>query len=116
MMADLRQALRQAPALVVGVVQDGAPELWNLLGAAVLAEPLVTTYYEAIDRYHLNERLGEVLRYIEPDVTARGDQLAPASTCEQGVHTRMGFQGVRRLGVAKPYYRIKVIGDTFLQC
>ena len=36
--------------------------------------------------------------------------------CEQGVHTRMGFQGVRRLGVAKPYYRIKVIGDTFLQC
>ena len=76
MMADLRQALRQAPALVVGVVQDGAPELWNLLGAAVLAEPLVTTYYEAIDRYHLNERLGEVLRYIEPDVTARGDQLS----------------------------------------
>ena len=76
MMADLRQALRQAPTLAVGVVQDGAPELWNLLGAAVLAEPLVTTYYEAIDRYHLNERLGEVLRYIEPDVAARGDRLS----------------------------------------
>ena len=31
MMADLRHALRQVPALAVGVIQDGAPELWNLL-------------------------------------------------------------------------------------
>ena len=36
----------------------------------------MTTYYEAIDRYHLNERLGEVLRYIEPDVATRGEQLS----------------------------------------
>ena len=76
MMADLRHALSQAPALAVGVVQDGAPELWNLLSAAIVAEPLVTTYYEAIDRYHLNERLGEVLRYVEPDVAARGERLS----------------------------------------
>ena len=76
MMADRRQALRQAPALAVGVVQDGAPALWNLLSAAILAEPLVTTSDEAIDRYHLTERLGEVLRYIEPDVAARGARLS----------------------------------------
>ena len=76
LLADVRQALRQAPALAVGVIQDGAPELWNLLGAAVLAEPLVTTYHEAIDRYHLTERLGEVLRYLEPDASARGDRLS----------------------------------------
>ena len=30
-MADLRTALRQVPTLAVGVLQDGAPELWNLL-------------------------------------------------------------------------------------
>ena len=46
------------------------------MGAAVLAEPLVTTYHEAIDRYHLTERLGEVLRYLEPDASARGDRLS----------------------------------------
>ena len=38
MMADLRHALRQVPALAVGVIQDGAPELWNLLRPALLAE------------------------------------------------------------------------------
>ena len=76
MMADLRQALRQAPTLAVGVVQDGAPELWRLLRTALTAEPLVTTYYEAIDRYHLNERLGEVLRSVEPDAAVRGAQLS----------------------------------------
>ena len=41
MMADLRHALRQVPTLAVGVIQDGAPELWNLLRPALLTEPLV---------------------------------------------------------------------------
>lgn len=76
LMADLRQALRQAPTLAVGVIQDGAPELWNLLPPAVVAEPLVTRCFEAIDRYHLNERLGEVLRVLEPDATMRATHLA----------------------------------------
>ena len=66
MMADLRHALRPVPALAVGVIQDGAPELWNLLRPALLAEPLVTACYEAIDRYHLTERLADVLRYGSP--------------------------------------------------
>lgn len=76
LMADLRQALRQAPGLTVGVIQDGAPELWTLLTTALSAEPLVTTYYTAIDRYHLNERLAEILRGVEPDVAARGERLS----------------------------------------
>ena len=46
MMADLRHALRPVPALAVGVIQDGAPELWNLLRPALLAEPLVTACYK----------------------------------------------------------------------
>jgi len=76
LMADLRHALRHDPGLAVGVIQDGAPELWTLLTTALAAEPLVTTYYEAIDRYHLNERLADVLRSVEPDVAAREDLLS----------------------------------------
>ena len=76
MLADLRRALQQDPTLAVGVVQDGAPELWNLLSEAVVAEPLVTRYYEAIDRYHLNEHLGELLRSLELDEAARTAQLS----------------------------------------
>jgi hypothetical protein len=76
LIADLRHALTHAPALTVGVIQDGAPELWTLLTTALSAEPLVTKYYTAIDRYHLNERLAEILRSVEPDVTAREDRLS----------------------------------------
>jgi len=57
-------------------LQDGASELWNLLDPAVAAEPLVTTYAVAIDRYHLNARLGAVLRYVEPDAAVRKDRLS----------------------------------------
>ena len=76
MLADLRHALRQDPTLAVGVVQDGAPELWHLLSEAVVAEPLVTRSYEAIDRYHLNEHLGELLRRLDVDEAARTTQLS----------------------------------------
>jgi hypothetical protein len=76
LVADLRQALRQDSTLAVGIVQDGAPELWNLLAPAVVKEPQVNRYYEAIDRYHLNERLGEVLRATEPDAGTRANRLS----------------------------------------
>ncbi len=76
LLADLRAALGQAPTLAVGVIQDGAPELWNLLDPALAAEPLVTAYDVAIDRYHLNARLGEVLRYVEPDAEVRKGRLS----------------------------------------
>ena len=59
----------------MGVIQDGAPELWHLLPAAVVAEPQVTRY-EAIDRYHLNERLGAVLRVLAPDAATRATRLS----------------------------------------
>ena len=76
LLADVRHALRQAPALAVGVVQAGAPELWSLLRPPLVAEPLVTTFYEAIDRYHLTDRLADVLRYVEPDEATRRARLA----------------------------------------
>jgi hypothetical protein len=76
LMADLRNALRQAPDLAVGIVQDGAPELWNLLRNALVNEPLVSKWYEAIDRYHLNERLGEVLRFTEANAAERKQRMS----------------------------------------
>ena len=41
-----------------------------------MTEPLVTACYEAIDRYHLNERLADVLRYVEPDTSTRRARLS----------------------------------------
>jgi len=67
LIADVRNAIRLRPDLNVGVVQDGAAELWKLLRDALDAEPSIDEYEEAIDRYHLSERLGEVLTVLEPE-------------------------------------------------
>ncbi len=67
MMADVRNALRRDSNLTVGVVQDGAPEMWNLIRPALKEQAGVTDWLEAIDRYHLNQRLGKVLKAIEPE-------------------------------------------------
>ena len=64
-MADLRQALRQNPDLHLGVLQDGAPELWSLVREALQAEPMVSRWDEGIDIYHLYEHLGTALKLIE---------------------------------------------------
>lgn len=75
MMGDVRAAKRQQSDLNVGVVQDGAPELWNLTRKALEAEPSVEAYAEAIDRYHLVERLGAVLKVTEADPAVRARRL-----------------------------------------
>lgn len=64
MMEDLRAAHAQRPDLLVGVVQDGAPEMWNLVRAGLAKEPTVAAVggaFEAIDRHHLLERLCDAL-------------------------------------------------------
>ncbi len=64
MMADVSRALSQEPGLVVTVVQDGAPELWTLVGHALRAIG-VHKWRQVIDRYHLNERLADALSMVE---------------------------------------------------
>jgi hypothetical protein len=76
MMADVRRAREQAPRLPVGVVQDAAPELWTLVRSGLTQEARLRRWSEAIDRYHLNERLADILRITEPDEAARRQQLA----------------------------------------
>ena len=75
MMADVRNARRRHARLKVGIVQDGSPEMWNLVRPALEKQAGVKNWLEAIDRYHVNQRLGQVLRVIEPDAAARKLQL-----------------------------------------
>lgn len=64
MMDDVRELKRRDPTLTIGVVQDGAPEMWNLARAGLqrLREEQVLVHWrEGIDRYHLMEHLGKAL-------------------------------------------------------
>ena len=74
-MADVAAALRGRPGLHVALVQDGAHELWSTARRALAAVPAVTTLHEAVDRYHLSERLGKVIQLIEKDATVRKQRL-----------------------------------------
>jgi len=62
MMADVRCLHQQDPSLPIGAVQDGAPEMWNLVRAGLREQAGVEEWFEAIDRHHLLERLADVLR------------------------------------------------------
>jgi hypothetical protein len=78
MTADVRAALNRDATLTVGVVQDGAPEMWNLTRDA-LAElrdgGVLAGWEEGIDRYHLLERLAHALEVVEPDAAERSQLL-----------------------------------------
>jgi hypothetical protein len=76
MMADVQRARAQSPRLRVGVIQDAAPELWTLLRHGLRTAARLRQWEEGIDRYHLNERLAEILRITEPDAVRRTQQLA----------------------------------------
>ena len=70
MSADVRSALRDNSALSVGIVQDGAPEMWNVVRAALkplVRDGLIDDWQEAIDRYHLLERMSAAFAIAEPD-------------------------------------------------
>jgi hypothetical protein len=80
MMADLqhaRQARRrqQRSPLVIGVIQDAAPELWSLLDAALRASG-VESWHSAIDRFHLTERLAQALQMLPMQKVERERRLA----------------------------------------
>ncbi len=74
MRLDLRNARRQDSSLKVGVVQDGADELWTAVTTGLKAEG-IRSWEETIDRWHLNERLGKTLRIVEPEANKRDQQL-----------------------------------------
>ena len=61
MMADVRHARGAGRRLRVGIVQDGAPEMWNLMRDGLRRLAGVHQWKEAIDRHHLVERLADAL-------------------------------------------------------
>lgn len=70
MAADMKVALKRRPTLHVGIVQDGAPEMWNRTreGLQPLKDSgLLPVWHEAIDRYHLMERLAEALKIVDSE-------------------------------------------------
>lgn len=80
MTADVNAALKRRPSLNIGIVQDGAREMWNRTREGLQAlcdKGRLDTWYEAIDRYHLMERLADALKLVEPDATdqQRKDRL-----------------------------------------
>jgi len=57
LIADIRNVQKKHKSrLPVGVVQDGAPELWNLM-RMTLRNAGMSGWFEVIDRYHLMEHL-----------------------------------------------------------
>src|SRR6185503_15872625 len=71
--ADLRHALGAAPRLNVGIVQDGAPELWFLIWETLqnVRELKKKRWRETVDRFHLMQRLAQVLEVLIPDDEAQ---------------------------------------------
>lgn len=68
--AELERLLEQRPELPVLVVQDGAPELWNLV-EEWFANFGILVEMKIIDRYHLDERLAAIAEVLERDQSAR---------------------------------------------
>lgn len=58
------RAKRRQPPLPLGVVQDGAPEMWNLVGDALGEVGLAGAYHETLDWYHLFEHLADMLSML----------------------------------------------------
>lgn len=56
---DVEVLLRKRPDLLVAMLQDGAPELWNLLGSEVNEAKLGVKVYRLVDLWHLLEKLGK---------------------------------------------------------
>jgi hypothetical protein len=78
MTADVRAALKRSPLLHVGIVQDGAHEMWNRTREGLQRlkqQGLLARWEEGIDRYHLLERIAAAMAIVEPDAQVRKRQI-----------------------------------------
>ena len=64
--AELRHLQGRYAGVPTTVVQDGAPELWNLIGD-LRARHGITIDHERIDRFHVDERLAAVCELVTRD-------------------------------------------------
>ena len=54
----------QLVPLPMGIIQDGAPEMWNLVESAVTKAMPSSRFEKGIDRFHLTERLAASLKAL----------------------------------------------------
>jgi len=59
------------PMLPMGIIQDGAPEMWNLVEPAVKRALPDRRFEKCIDRFHLTERLIEALKALRDPMLNR---------------------------------------------
>jgi hypothetical protein len=79
MMCDVRALLALRPKMNVGVVQDGAPEMWSSTrdGLATLTrEGVLNGWTEGIDRCHLAQRLNGALEICGVGPDQRAEMLS----------------------------------------
>lgn len=61
------------PSLPMGIIQDGAPEMWNLVEQAVNKALSGSRFQKGIDRFHLMERLAESINALrDPLMNGKG--------------------------------------------
>lgn len=102
---EVQDLLAKRADLQVTIVQDGATELWNALGAALRKREV--SWDEVLDWYHVAERLHECTELAFQNV----DRRAPARERWQRwlLHED---DGPRRLGLALRRAEAKASGDT----
>lgn len=75
MMADVRH-VRDGERLPVSIVQDGAPEMWNVVRDGLRRLAGVRRWREAIDKHHVLERLADALSVCKFTAPWRAEKLA----------------------------------------
>ncbi len=68
--AEVEQVRRANSTVPVVVIQDGAPELWNLV-ETWFGDLNIPIAMKLLDRYHLEEHLAQWAELIEPNMSAR---------------------------------------------
>ncbi|HEX2702338.1 MAG TPA: hypothetical protein VHM72_02765 [Solirubrobacteraceae bacterium] len=83
MRSDVRALLGRCPTLHVGIVQDGAPEMWSVLReglAPLVQQGVLDGWHEGIDRCHLVGRLNTALEICGLNAQQRAEQLSTWTT------------------------------------
>jgi hypothetical protein len=108
--AEVAHARATRSELPIAIVQDGAPELWNLMSTACQQRGIVPSV-EMIDRYHLDEHLAAALELV-----------AATDGCAAAVHRRWAASldgsdtAIVRIGRdLAPYLRRHARGDKLAE-
>lgn len=69
MAGDVQVLLRDQPGLMVELLCDGAPEMWNLLAKDFTTDTLGVEVHKLLDLCHVVEKLGKAARVIHGDAS-----------------------------------------------